>query len=73
MIKEYKEYNKYIKSCALDKCNLRMSVRKERNNLYCIIYIINNPPIKNYNDRLCKGLGYGLNLTPPLNFKCRTN
>ena len=52
-----------------DKCNLRRSVRKERNNLYCIIYIINNPPIKNYNDRLFDSLGYSPNITPPLNFK----
>ncbi len=46
-----------------------MYIRKERNNVYCVIYIINNLPIKNYNDRLFDSLGYHFNLTPPLNFK----
>jgi len=46
-----------------------MYIRKERNNLYCLIYISYTPPIKNYNDRLCRGLGYSPNITPPLNFK----
>ena len=46
-----------------------MYIRKERNNLYCLIYISYTPPIKNYNDRLFDSLGYSPNITPPLNFK----
>ena len=46
-----------------------MYIRKERNNLYCLIYISYTPPIKNYNDRLFDSLGYHFNLTPTLNFK----
>ena len=67
------KYDKYINECWLNNYNLKMSVRKQGNDLYFKIYIINKPPIDNYNDRLFEGLGYGLNLTPPLNFKCRTN
>ena len=46
-----------------------MYIRKERNNLYCLIYISYTPPIKNYNNKLFDSLGYSPNITPPLNFK----
>jgi len=67
-----KKYDKYINGCGIDKCNLKIPLRRKGNNLYYKIYIINTPPIRIINDRLFVGLGYRLNLTAPLNFKCRT-